>query len=478
MKRRAGLLTVGISCVFVLASCYGSGPRVIVEEKPAPPERARQVSPYGDTNPTDMVEIDGTLYFAGVWLGNVGPWKTDGSEIGTKEVAGAGIVAAAASLTRVGETLYFSATDGFHGTELWKSDGTANGTAMVADILPGGKGSSPSDLAAAGDLLYFSASDGIAGVELWVTDGTAAGTRIVSDIRGGPEGSFPEDKISVGGVLFFTADDGRTGRELWKTDGTSAGTVLVRDIAVRGSSDPGWVRRMGAEVFFFADDGVFGRELWKSDGSDAGTFIVKDVNTGSEGSDPCCLCVDAGSLYFRADDGYNGAELWTSDGTEAGTSMTRDISAGPPGSDPVVFASTAKGVLLVANDGIGGRELWRSDGTDGGTRLVRDINPGPFSAFPVIEPDKVESVSVGDLPRIEGSAYFPANDGARGIELWVSDGTPEGTRIVKEVNPFGDSLDDLGIVWQKRELAALGGAVFANATNGAFGRTLWVFETH
>ena len=37
-------------------------------------------------------------------------------------------------LTAVGNTLYFSANDGTNGTELWKSDGTANGTMMVKDI--------------------------------------------------------------------------------------------------------------------------------------------------------------------------------------------------------------------------------------------------------------------------------------------------------------------------------------------------------
>ena len=89
-----------------------------------------------------------------------------------------------------------------HGGELWKSDGTEAGTAMVKDIRRGSDGSYPSFLTSVGRRLFFTADDGVAGTELWVSDGTASETRLVKDIRAG---SSPRTLTAVGQTLFFTA---------------------------------------------------------------------------------------------------------------------------------------------------------------------------------------------------------------------------------------------------------------------------------
>ena len=83
-----------------------------------------------------------------------------------------------------------------------------------------------------------------------------------------------------------------------------------------------------------------------------------------------------------------------------------------------------------------GEELWTSDGTTEGTRLVEDIWAGPanYHAYPVTGVG-VLGLDDGRSTVIDDILYFVAADGVHGGTLWRSDGTAAGTRMVKDVVP-------------------------------------------
>src|SRR5262245_48921167 len=87
---------------------------------------------------------------------------------------------------------------------------------LVRDINPGTNGSYVSELTDVDGTLFFSARDGSHGAQLWKSDGTEAGTVMVKDIRStGRHSSAPDWLTAVSGTLFFTAYDGLHGTELW-----------------------------------------------------------------------------------------------------------------------------------------------------------------------------------------------------------------------------------------------------------------------
>lgn len=116
------------------------------------------------------------------------------------------------NLIHVNGLVFFIAQDPIHGKELWKSDGTMEGTVLVKDIFPGSTPSNPAGLVSVGNTVFFQANDGVHGAELWKSDGTTAGTLLVKDINPGLPSS-PSELVNVNGTLFFQADDGSNGVE-------------------------------------------------------------------------------------------------------------------------------------------------------------------------------------------------------------------------------------------------------------------------
>jgi ELWxxDGT repeat protein len=168
-----------------------------------------------ESNFLKLVSNQGALYFATV-RSTYQLWRTDDTTADLiAEFPGQASYGFLFNLTPFNGKVFFNIDDGVHGVELWATDGTPAGTALVGDLMPGPISSFPNGFTVADGRLFFSAGDDLHGIELWQSDGTEAGTHMIQDIAPQADSSNPEQLTPVGDKLFFTADDGITGRELW-----------------------------------------------------------------------------------------------------------------------------------------------------------------------------------------------------------------------------------------------------------------------
>lgn len=448
----------------------------------------------GGSYPFGFFEFNNLLFFVAD-DGKSGKelWKTDGTPAETILLENINITDNAfyneIAILKYREHFYFMADNGQNGYELYKSNGTAEGTVMVKDINPEGD-SAPFLLkgAVTEQGILFAATDGQNGYELWKSDGTTNGTFMVKDITENGdsfERYFFNEKLAVlDNKVFFTANDPLNGTDLWKTDGTDEGTNIIMNLSDgKYSSEIHYLRRVNGSIFFLvsSDDPQRHWQLWKTDGSESGTFALSDIdlvpNLSSFDFD---LFPYGNKVFFAADSKYSGNELWVSDGTRVGTklfqefnhlwggmpnnfldingllffssrnsdlgnqlfisngshdgtSMVKEInSTGYDSFDKDSEAISVNGTLFFSgNDGIHGFELWKSDGTESGTKMVRDINNGPNGSL-------INETYSTSFYAIDDKLYFLADDGINGKQVWVSDGTAEGTQSVQDVFIYSD----------------------------------------
>ncbi len=326
-------------------------------------------------------------------------------------------------IAKLGEVAYFDVESVYpvHGDQLWRTDGTRAGTWMVKDFCLGWCNSGILHPKAVGQTLYFSGWDGTRS-SLWKSDGTTSGT-----IRLGYVSAGDREFRSVGDLVFFVGRDEEHGEEIWRTDGTSEGTRLIKDVRPGSEwSPPRELRVAGPYLFYFADDGVHGPALWRTDGTDSGTVLLKETPQAEFGSVYRPLVVFGDSVYFSAEDAGHGLELWRSDGTSAGTRPVADVYPGGESSDPFVIPAPDLSLLFLAR-GPEGVSIWETDGSAAGNRRIARIDSGAES----------RSSNPSLLNDVEGSLFFftHAPCSCSPSDLWVSDGSEEGTIRLAAAHP-------------------------------------------
>lgn len=384
-------------------------------------------------------------------------WRTDGTPAGTISLGDInkgytqGVPNYFSSMTcSDNQLLYFIGNDGLHGWEIWTSDGTENGTAMLKDVTPGlgENGGGVSLFGMLGDTFYFvTDSDNNKEKELWKSNGTSNTTVMVADFPAFTSASYV---MSSDTHHFFRTTNPLTEKdELWATDGTGANTIKLNDEFRFGV----WAN-LGAKVMYSENDRSNNTySLWMSDGTNGGTVMVKDF----------------GNQYLQRFDDFNDkllfgvyGETWISDGTEAGTTF---LTSGYVDASITIdnyfyglgYDFSSGSYRLFKTDGVSVETTDFHYGNLGDISMHHDIpvignnlffqyadenvgqEPGIYNlstgSFGLIE-DIHPGVN-GSSPRawsvLDGRVYFLADDGISGVEIWTTDGTADGTHLLKHI---------------------------------------------
>ena len=354
--------------------------------------------------------------------------------------------------------LFFAGKDADHGSELWYTDLTPEGTKLFMDILPGTESSEPSGLKWVNGKLFFTAETAEYGRELWVSDGTVEGTKMVKDIYPGNIGSQPGNMAILGDKVLFTARDEESEMMpvvdpetpeswIWISDGTEEGTIRLADVPMRSS-----IEVVGNKAFFAGVDLVNNEALWITDGTREGTKMIKNINNRP------------------SDDG-------TFETGPAVIAGFRNVN------DKIVVFRAETVAEQVGQDY--GSEIWYSDGTPEGTKwLGFDFAKGERDGLPVATQFAVP-IAIGD------TLYFRADDGIHGVEpcFWdltkpIEDGV--NPRMIYDINHWGGNvaLNSWGsntyqVVYQGYLMIVANGGYYmpGDVTEYASGQSLWLAPT-
>ncbi|WP_051951665.1 T9SS type A sorting domain-containing protein [Flavobacterium sp. ASV13] len=402
-----------------------------------------------------FVELNNKVFFAGGYNSDndVELWKTDLSTDITKVEKDInhtlGAFNSNSDFTNFNGKMIFAATNGKSGTEPFITDGTISGTKIIKNINPeDDRGSIYGDyeyrpfFTVAENNVFFRASDGKNGYELFKTDGTAENTGMVKDIAPGSGSSIDEFSLFMSNknICYFKANDQVHGMELWRSDGTEAGTYILKDInpgsghGVTDSNifyDHDYIINeklyavLNGNLYFSAFDGNE-NSLWKTDGTSNGTTKAITITpSGVYDSRPAIINATNDKIFFKTNSNnssYGNNSLWSTDGTQTGTVFLGLWEITGVGQFEKNIIYNNKLYFTTYNEN--GLALMVSDGTFAGTKILTKDHFTDYRSF-------------GALKSCGKYVYFTlADSNGSGIEqeLWKTDGTKEGTILVEKAD--------------------------------------------
>ncbi|HSS51432.1 MAG TPA: ELWxxDGT repeat protein, partial [Thermoanaerobaculia bacterium] len=299
-----------------------------------------------------------------------------------------------------------------------------------------------SALGALNELAVFGVGEGGDDSEVWATDGTAAGTRRLATLQRTAPGSEPSIVPRNGGGVLLLAWDGHQ-EEFWRSDGTAAGTHPVPGAELgdnRALASTVLTPAAGLQFFTVvrqpANSNAFSDvELWRTDGTGPGTRVVASFGSHAE----LDFMTPWGSKVLFIVERPAGCSFWSSDGTAAGTRMIVPSVPGRRCPTAVAALDRSQFIFVARVEAHGGPvpQIFVSDGTPEGTRQISAIR-GTRESF-----NQASPVVSGGFAFLQISGENDTES-----ELWRSDGTATGTfRVFKDLGDAGDLFGYQGFLY-------------------------------